>query len=80
MKLVLNHQNSGPYSVNIAQPLSRNRTITYTPPTTTEEEGKASFYILGNTKDTDLTIQATGPKPVAIAGGECAVTFNQLSR
>ncbi len=80
VKLVLNHHNSGPYSLNIVQPLSRNRTITYTPIINPEEEGRASFYILGNAKDTDLTIQATGPKPVAIATGECAVTFNQLSR
>ncbi len=80
VKLVLNHQTSGPYSLYISQPLSRTRTITYTPSTSPETEGRASFYVLGNAKDTDLTIQATGPKPVAISAGELAVTFNQLSR
>lgn len=82
VKLVLNHQQSGPYSLEITQPLRALRTIPWTPPTGTllQESGSSQFYVLGNAKDTTLNVTATGPKPVAIATGECAVTFTQLSR
>ena len=80
VKLVTNHRNSGPYTIRITQPLSRQRDTTFTPSGSVETEGKLQAYLLGNTKDATVSIRASGPKPVSIATGEWQVTYNTLSR
>lgn len=80
IKLRLNHQNSGPYSLSVTSGSRAARSTTYTPATNPETDGTSQFFILGSADDTTLTLSATGPKPVSIASGEYAVTYNQWSR
>lgn len=81
VKLVTNHQNTGPYTIRVVQPLSRSRDVAFAPPSgLTQDEGVKQVHLLGNAKDTTVSIRATGPTPVAIATAEYEVTYNKLSR
>ena len=81
-KLRVNHIGTGQYSLVISQPGRADRTTQWTPRdgSLIETEGEAQFVIMGNARDTTLTITDSSPLPVHIPMMEYLVTFNPRSQ
>jgi len=76
-KIVLNHKNTGSYAIRVEQPARAARDYGFVPRdgSAIEAEGSHWAYIMGNSKDTIVSIRDTSPYPCIIPSGEWVGTF-----
>lgn len=81
-KLVTNHVNSGEYVVRVVQPGRTTRDSTWTPRDgdLTESEGRHQVLVMGNAKDTTISIRNTSALPSIIPTAEYVANVTHRSQ